>query len=323
MNADYLQALGKDKAWAGYCEIGAYSEAMDRPVLVVHAKDNLVHATKEVVCLMYEAEHGELIVPSDSDIQALWQNHAEDGGTKGYRGAAKKGRLDTDNAPICISQLATPKSNKSSRRLTDFGQCTPAKRSTCLTDFASNAKRSHRLSEPQEARPSGSNPSAASASASISTGPREINWTCHICEVSFTGKVVQVQNKRHRHIKKTHPEIPISEFSKAVPQFRVPITAVSHEATHGTASWTCVFCLGTVPFLPKTHRKASIKTYLRERTKAPKGATITQGLDRLCKRERVSPDQHHRSVLVWHMKLRQMYQRLHSFAEGQVLALHF
>jgi hypothetical protein len=32
MNADYLQALGKDKAWAGYCEIGAYSEAMDRPV---------------------------------------------------------------------------------------------------------------------------------------------------------------------------------------------------------------------------------------------------------------------------------------------------
>ena len=106
-------------------------------------------------------------------------------------------------------------------------------------------------------------------------------------------------------------------------QFRVPITAVSHEATHGTASCTCVFCLGTVPFLPKTHRKASIKTHLRERTKAPKGATITQGLDRLCKRERVSPDQHHRSVLVWHMKLRQMYQRLHSFAEGQVLALHF
>ncbi|CAL1160563.1 unnamed protein product [Cladocopium goreaui] len=100
---DYLQALEKDKAWAGYCEIEAYGEAMRRPVLVVHAKDNVVHAfnshgDKDVVCLWYKDEHYELIVPSDADIQALWQN-AEDGGTKGYRGAAKKARLAADNAP--------------------------------------------------------------------------------------------------------------------------------------------------------------------------------------------------------------------------------
>ena len=58
---DYLQALEKDKAWAGYCEIEAYGEAMRRPVFVVHAKDNVVHAfnshgDKDVVCLWYKDE---------------------------------------------------------------------------------------------------------------------------------------------------------------------------------------------------------------------------------------------------------------------------
>ena len=133
---DYLQALEKDKAWAGYCEIEAYGEAMRRPVLVVHAKDNVVHAfnshgDKDVVCLWYKDEHYELIVPSDADIQALWQN-AEDGGTKGYRGAAKKARLAADNASICLSQFATPKSSRPSPKLTDFARSTPA--TECMSD---------------------------------------------------------------------------------------------------------------------------------------------------------------------------------------------
>ena len=319
---DYLQALEKDKAWAGYCEIEAYGEAMRRPVLVVHAKDNVVHAfnshgDKDVVCLWYKDEHYELIVPSDADIQALWQN-AEDGGTKGYRGAAKKARLAADNASICLSQFATPKSSRPSPRLTDFAQSTPAKRSACLTDFASTAKPSRQKTEQSEAEPCGSNPSAASASASVATGrDREITWTCHICNVSFTDKACIVSKRRTDHIRRTHRGTPTTNFKKAVDQYRAPVTAVSYGPTHAAVSWTCGFCMGTLPILPKTHQKASIVAHLRSCAKAPKGATRGDSILRLCKRASVSPDVPHRSILPWKLKHRQMYVQLNKFAKEQ------
>ncbi|CAL1145518.1 unnamed protein product, partial [Cladocopium goreaui] len=319
---DYLQALEKDKAWAGYCEIEAYGEAMRRPVLVVHAKDNVVHAfnshgDKDVVCLWYKDEHYELIVPSDADIQALWQN-AEDGGTKGYRGAAKKARLAADNASICLSQFATPKSSRPSPRLTDFAQSTPAKRSACLTDFASTAKPSRQKTEQSEAEPCGSNPSAASASASVATGrDREITWTCHICNVSFTDKACIVSKRRTDHIRRTHRGTPTTNFKKAVDQYRAPVTAVSYGPTHAAVSWTCGFCMGTLPILPKTHQKASIVAHLRSCAKAPKGATRGDSILRLCKRASVSSDVPHRSILPWKLKHRQMYVQLNKFAKEQ------
>ena len=319
---DYLQALEKDKAWAGYCEIEAYGEAMRRPVLVVHAKDNVVHAfnshgDKDVVCLWYKDEHYELIVPSDADIQALWQN-AEDGGTKGYRGAAKKARLAADNASICLSQFATPKSSRPSPRLTDFAQSTPAKRSACLTDFASTAKPSRQKTEQSEAEPSGSNPSAASASASVATGrDREITWKCHICNVSFTDRACIVSKRRTDHIRRTHRGTPTTIFKKAVDQYRAPVTAVSYGPTHAAVSWTCGFCMGTLPILPKTHQKASIVAHLRSCAKAPKGATRGDSILRLCKRASVSSDVPHRSILPWKLKHRQMYVQLNKFAKEQ------
>ena len=356
---DYLQAVGKDKAWAGYLEIGAYSEAVGRPVLIVHAKDNLVHcfnshAPAKVVCLLYEAQHYELIVPSDSDLQALWQN-AEDGGTKGHRGAAKKARRDSDAASLrsahlsdfasselsdfalpgrrssgssarlkdgsggahpsaaakpedsvslCLSQFATPKSSRPSPRINSLGKSIPTKRSAGLTDFASTAKLS----------PRSSSPAAASASAQ---GARQITWTCHICEWSFSGDVKKVCARRKDHIRRAHKGTPASNFSHAVYRRPLPITPVTHEPTPAAVSWTCGFCMGTLPILPKTQQKASVVAHLRQCNKAPKGATRGDSLSRLCKRARISPVHSHRSILVKLLKIRQMYQQLNRFAKEQ------
>ena len=111
--SDYITAVGKDKAWGGYLELAAYAEATNKPVLVVHPKDNVVHSFNasshnEAVCLVFENQHYELLLTQDCDLQTIWQR-AEDGGHTGHKGAAKS----TGSKSLRVTDFA-------SLRLTDF-----------------------------------------------------------------------------------------------------------------------------------------------------------------------------------------------------------
>eukprot|EP00435_Cladocopium_sp_Y103_P019058 s24_g4.t1 len=82
--SDYLKKISLDKSWGGYCEVAAYAAAVSRPVLVVHAQDEIVHVfnandSNAAVVLYYKHEHYELVLPSDDQLQAIWQNAEEAG----------------------------------------------------------------------------------------------------------------------------------------------------------------------------------------------------------------------------------------------------
>ena len=329
--SDYVKQVGLDKSWGGYCEIAAYAAATSRPVLVVHARDEMVHAfnpnaTQHAVVLYYHNEHYELVLPSDEQLQAIWQNAEEAGlGEKkrSFRGAAKstspglsdfasvRGTIQkTKGKKPSSSVYQTPKANQASPRLSDFA--TPAKRSARLTDFASERCSGAPTNKRHEFQSSGSRPSVEAFSTKAE---RKITWSCHICEFSFTGAVKWVCVRRSNHMRYTHPDVPASAFTTV--KKRVQVTPVSYEKTDATVTWTCGFCKGTLPSLPKAQLTASIREHLRQCQKAPKDATRNDSIRMLCKKMRMPPEQHRTSILPKLLKLRQMYQDLNKFAKSQ------
>ena len=110
-----LKPLERTKHGVDTRVIAAYAEATNKPVLVVHPKDNVVRnfnasSHNEAVCLVFENQHYELLLSQDCDLQAIWQR-AEDGGHTGHSGAAKssgsKSLRITDFASIRVTDFAS------------------------------------------------------------------------------------------------------------------------------------------------------------------------------------------------------------------------
>ena len=184
--SDYLKAIGKDKAWGGYLELAAYAEATNKPVLVVHPKDNVVHSFNasshnEAVCLVFENQHYELLLTQDCDLQTIWQR-AEDGGHTGHRGAAKS----SGSKPLHMTDFA-------SIRLTVFASKhkTPSKKSVATDTNVTKAS------------------SARSVKAKTPKNDSVLErhmWTCPLCDkvIETFGKLRTMTLARCRHLSTRH-----------------------------------------------------------------------------------------------------------------------
>ena len=203
---EYLETMSKDKSWGGYMDIGAYSEATDRPCLVLHPKDEMVHcfnsqASGEAVCLVYESQHYELLLCGDDELREIWQR-AEDGCYSGYRGAAKS------KASLKLSDFASEKSLK----LSDYASCKTGRPGRVLSNKFVKSRKGMSKSSIADAQSSGS----CAARRVTSDQPAEQpamdshSWTCPLCNVtvSAVGPKKAIYTARYNDLRYRHKGVP-------------------------------------------------------------------------------------------------------------------
>ena len=242
--SDYITAIGKDKAWGGYLELAAYAEATNKPVLVVHTKDNVVHSFNasshnEAVCLIFETQHYELLLTQDCDLQTIWQR-AEDGGHTGYRGAAKS-------------------SGSKSLHMTDFA-------SLRLTDFASKRKTSCKKSVATD-----TNVTKASSVRSVKAKTPKKDcvlerhtWTCPLCDkvIETFGKLRTMSSARSRHLSTRHKDVDTKNVAR-LRRPAEPICHVSYDLPDSATAWRCPWCPARLPFLSAPAKALAVRQHCK------------------------------------------------------------
>ena len=230
----------------GEVDIGAYSEATDRPCLVLHPKDKMVHcfnsqAPGEVVCLVCGSQHYELLLCGDDELREIWQR-AEDGGYSGYRGAAKS------KASLKLSDFASEKSLK----LSDYASCKNVRSGRVISNKFVKSRKGMSKASIADAQSSGSCAARRVTSAKPAEQPvmDSHSWTCPLCNVtvSAVGPKKAIYTARYNHLKYRHKGV----HSRSVIGTRTvaPVCQVSYnELPDHAIGWHCPWCPAVLPAL--------------------------------------------------------------------------